>query len=528
MHDDATREAGSPERAEFEAVLTAFSNTPRSVRLLRYIGEKYFTGDLAELCEYSIATEVFERSKAIFDPAQDAIARAETHRLRKRLRDYYSGEGKNHSLQLSLPPATYVPVFIPMPQGRAAEADITASPVTGDFQGGEDPDEEEETLEEQGRVPAVAEVVPAPRFRARALIATSVVLIIALLSIVAVVRFRREHRVEGRADSFASPGTAAIAAPVGSGSGPIRLLAGYSGSPQIDSAGGIWTADRYFSAGGTGELPPTEILKTTSPFIFEHWRRNNFSYDIPLKPGVYELHLFFITTDPPASERTFSVTVNGKKVLTSFDIDSDAFGRNIADERVFRDIGPASDGLLHITLEYERGMPLLSAIEILPGIPHRQLPIRLVVRNTPYMDHTGQFWRPDDYFMEGHVQTKQESIAGTADPDLFASERYGHFSYTVPVDPRGRYTVVLHFTELYFGTKGPDGGGVGSRVFRVRCNGELLLDNFDIYKETGRLHALTKTFYHLKPTEEGKLELMFEPIRNNATISSIEVLDESR
>jgi hypothetical protein len=65
-------------------------------------------------------------------------------------------------------------------------------------------------------------------------------------------------------------------------------------------------------------------------------------------------------------------------------------------------------------------------------------------------------------------------------------------------------------------------------VFRVLCNGNTLLDNLDIYKEVGSLRALTKTFYHLKPSPQGKLNITFEPIANNATVSGIEVLDESQ
>jgi hypothetical protein len=61
----------------------------------------------------------------------------------------------------------------------------------------------------------------------------------------------------------------------------------------------------------------------------------------------------------------------------------------------------------------------------------------------------------------------------------------------------------------------------------VLCNGQLLLDNFDIFKEAGSLHTLTKTFNHLRPSAEGKLELTFEPIVNFATVSAIEVIDES-
>jgi hypothetical protein len=54
-----------------------------------------------------------------------------------------------------------------------------------------------------------------------------------------------------------------------------------------------------------------------------------------------------------------------------------------------------------------------------------------------------------------------------------------------------------------------------------------LLDNFDIFKEAGSQHALTKTFYHLRPSPAGKLDLTFEPIENYATVSAIEVIDES-
>jgi hypothetical protein len=129
--------------------------------------------------------------------------------------------------------------------------------------------------------------------------------------------------------------------------------------------------------------------------------------------------------------------------------------------------------------------------------------------------------------MDGRLSDQRQEVAGSPEPDLFTTERYGHFTYAIPVDTRDRYTLVLHFAEFYFGPQAA-AGGTGSRVFRVLCNGETILDNFDIYKEAGSLHALTKTFYHLKPTAQGKLNLTFEPIVNNATVSGIEVVDESK
>jgi hypothetical protein len=310
---------------------------------------------------------------------------------------------------------------------------------------------------------------------------------------------------------------------------PIRIISGYSGKPQIDSAGAVWEADRYFHNGGTWTLPANFIARTSDPMLFEQWRTGDFFYDVPLPPGVYEVHLYFVTADRAGEvTSTFSVGINGDTVLQGFDVNSDALGENIADERVFRDVSPAKDGYLHLAFTSERGAPALNALEILPAIPHKQLPIRLVTQPTSFTDHDGQFWHPDNYFMNGRLSTKRQQIAGSADPDLFAGERYGHFTYAIPVDTRGRYTVILHFAEFYFGPHASGFGGTGSRIFRVICNGTTLLDNFDIFKEAGSLHALTKTFYHLKPTAQGKLNLTFEPVVNNATVSGIEVLDESQ
>jgi len=310
---------------------------------------------------------------------------------------------------------------------------------------------------------------------------------------------------------------------------PLRLLAGYSGTSKTDSAGATWEADRYVHGGGPWRRPDGPIARTSDRLLFRQWRIGDFVYDIPLRPGVYEVHFYFVASDPAGEKlSTFHIDINGVPVLQGFDVNSDALGDDIADERVFRDVSPAQDGMLHLRFGSERGAPQLNALEVLPGIPHKLLPIRLSVLSTPFTDHNGQLWHPDNYYANGLTSSQQQEITGSPDPDLFSVERYGHFTYAIPVDTRDRYTLVLHFAEFYFGPRLPGGGGAGSRVFRVMCNGETLLDNFDIYKEAGSLHALTKTFYHLKPSAQGKLNLTFEPIVNNATISGIEVLDESQ
>src|SRR5580704_17144379 len=104
--------AGS-ERLELAAVLasSAFARAQRSVKLLEYICEKHFAGNDAEVCEYSIATEVLGRPSN-FDSAEDAIARVEIHRLRKKLRDYYATEGAHRPLKIVIPSGMYTPLFL--------------------------------------------------------------------------------------------------------------------------------------------------------------------------------------------------------------------------------------------------------------------------------------------------------------------------------------------------------------------------------------------------------------------------------
>ena len=529
MSAQSERISVADEHAELESVAEALGHSSRLTTLLRYVGEKYFHGQSEQLTEYNIATEVFGRSKKTFDASQDAVVRVEAHRLRKRLKDFYRGPGKDHTLHISIPSGSYVPVFTRIgsepPDNKLLESKVVAAGNGGHKASAT------QSAQRAAHDRTTQGVRSGLRLESRWILASLVLVLVAAAGIAIAVLVRSKFSTPGAVGSR-SP-TGALPTPqkagVASAQVPVRLLAGYSGAPQTDSGGQVWSADEYVHGGGPWRRPDTLIARTSDPFIFQYWRAGDSSYDIPLRPGVYELHLYFVTSDSTNnSNRTFTVRINGNVVLSGFDINSDAMGENIADERVFRDVSPASDGSLHIGFATESGAPQVNAIEVLPGIPHKQLPIRLVMQRASFTDHTGQFWHPDDYYMNGHFSDQRHEIVGSPDPELFSTERYGHFSYAVPVDTRDRYTLILHFVELYFGNQAGGADGVGSRVFKVMSNGETLLDNFDIYKEAGSLHVLTKIFYHLKPSAQGKLNLTFEPIVNNATVSGIEVLDESQ
>jgi hypothetical protein len=499
-------QSAEDERAELERVVEALTQ-PRLSRLLRYMGEKVLSGEVDQLNEYNIATEVLGRSKTVFNAGEDAIARVETHRLRKRLAEFYENEGRNHPVQVTLPTGSYVPVFIHRPEKPAEGAAGT----------------QDRSRISQVRRPEET----ARRWFARGWKYAGLSAAIVLALAIYLYLHTRQSAKGPSAEINPAAATTSGSPSSGAASAPIRLLAGYSGPPRTDSAGRVWSPDQYFVAGGAWRRGPEFLARTGDSFIFEHSRTGDFSYSIPLKPGFYELHLFFQT--PVRSDQalsTFYVAINGEYLLEAFDIDTDALGANIADERVFRDVTPNKDGVLRIAFSGAMGPPAVNAIEVLPGVPHAQLPLRLIMQTAPFTDHKGQVWRPDNYFMEGRLSGPTRPLLNSPDPDLFAGERFGHFSYAIPVDTRDRYTLVLHFAEFYFGLGSSGNGGAGSRVFKVMCNGDTLLDNFDVFKEAGSLHEVVKTFHHLKPSAQGKLNLTFEPIVNNATISGIEVLDE--
>lgn len=540
------------ERAELDKVLAALGRKPRLVALLRYLTEKTFEGKSNEINEYNIATEVFGRSQMSFESSKDAIARVEAHRLRKRLKDYYQAEGKEHVIEISLPAGSYVPVFIRRDSTAPGVRDSESSPSAGQYL--EPPSrldgESLESINNQDRLRRVDQKShdlelnsdedggsaefdsentgfqghsPEQRNSRRVLLFCS----LAALGILGGSGiWLIQHRQSSASDQVTQHSEARqTPTPANAVVVPLRIIAGYSGAPIMDSTGTRWGPDQYFHLGGTVQRAEGSVERTSDPMLFDHGRNGDFSYDIPLAPGVYELHLYFATEGRDLS--TFSVIANGNPILKGFDINGDAGGPNLADERVFRNVSPDKDGLLHLDFEAEQGVPVLNALALLPGIPHKLAPVRIVTQPNPVTDHNGIIWHPDTYFVNGHMREQRAHVEGTPDPDLYARERYGNFSYAIPVDTRNRYTLVLHFAELYFGAQGSGGGAPGDRLFRVFCNGSTLLDNFDLYKEAGSRRAVTKTFYHLRPSPQGKLNLTFETIVNNATVSAIEVIDES-
>jgi len=228
-----------------------------------------------------------------------------------------------------------------------------------------------------------------------------------------------------------------------------------------------------------------------------------------------------------------TISANGRELLTDFDVLADAGGDRTADVRVFTGIVPAKDGLLNLKFSSSAGgVAMLSGIEISPAVPGHLRPVRIVARDIPYYSNDSQWWSADIYFKGGQLGGSLEPASGTDDPELYETERWGHFSYAVPVAP-GKYTVVLHFIEHRSERPAPPAVGTPEstgtsepRIFDVFLNGSRIVNHLDIRDQAGENHPLVRKIVNLEPNAQGKILLEFVPVSHYATVSAIEVLPQ--
>ncbi len=106
-------ELGKEQKIEqLERVLQSrtLQNSENLKAFLRFVVEKTLANEDVQLKEYTIATEVFGR-KSDYDPRIDSVVRVQAGRLRTKLQEYYTVEGKNDQIVIDLPKGHYHPVF---------------------------------------------------------------------------------------------------------------------------------------------------------------------------------------------------------------------------------------------------------------------------------------------------------------------------------------------------------------------------------------------------------------------------------
>jgi len=511
-------------RAALQAVLASreFTRAPSQARLLAYLCEKLFAGETVQIKEYSIGVEVFGRGDS-FDQDSNSIVRVEANRLRKRLAEYYAGDGAGNALQITIPVGQYIPRFSP----AVRAANDTSPPANQSSESGS----VAENVANPVQAKAMRRIFRWPWGLAAA--------IVVLLTVGYAWRVSLK-RAETAGSKEAVPPVSSTGFQFGPPPGPeIRLLAGANRS-FVDHAGKLWSAETWFSGGTAVKSDVLHIWRTQDQGFYRISRQGqSFRYDIPLEQGLYELRLHFAETvyDSESTgagaegRRLMTVRANGKTLLSGFDVAADAGGSCTADVKIFPGVTPAADGELHLEFASDNGAPaIVSGIEILPGLRGHMLPVRILPRQTPYYSDDSRWWSPDNYFEGGRLAAYSVPVTGTDDPELFETERWGNFSYAIPVST-GKYTVTLYFAARRVDPDQPplsaaDSKAAAARVFNVFCNGRALLENFDLAKEARGNDVVIRRFSGLEPNAQGKLFISFVPVDGYATVSGIEVLAE--
>lgn len=152
--------------------------------------------------------------------------------------------------------------------------------------------------------------------------------------------------------------------------------------------------------------------------------------------------------------------------------------------------------------------------------------------NFDYTDPAGNLWTRDEIFADPGVSgfwrwgydggsaavQSAQPVAGTTMDFIYQTQHWGpanSLEYKIEV-PNGNYNVKLMFNETYFTAP-------GQRVFDVAIENQLVLDDHDIYAETGINAADEHTFQ--VTVNDQRLDITFpEALSDNPTISGIEVL----
>jgi hypothetical protein len=277
-------------------------------------------------------------------------------------------------------------------------------------------------------------------------------------------------------------------------------------------AAGEFAADVHF-AGGLVYATGAAIAGTTEDAVYQTERHGNFGYVVGVADGTYEVTLKFAEIFfGEAGKRLFDVKAENQIILDDFDVFKAAGGKNVALDRTFEIA--VTDGMLNLDFIGVTGKAKVSAIVIDRVEGTAPEPTPEPVKINAGGKASGDF-SADVHFAGGGVYGTAAAIAGTADDAVYQTERFGNFGYAVDV-ANGAYEVTLKFAEIFF-------GAAGKRLFDVKAEGKLVLNDLDVFKAAGGKNvALDRTI--TVNVSDGELNLDFVSVRNNAKLSGIEIV----
>ena len=107
---------------------THFARSPLLTKFLLFVVAETLDGRKAEITEHQIGVQVFDRRPG-YSTTEDNIVRNYARQLRKRLAEFFAGEGSAEPLRIGIPLGGYIPVFVPASEDYPVP-DLCSVPVS--------------------------------------------------------------------------------------------------------------------------------------------------------------------------------------------------------------------------------------------------------------------------------------------------------------------------------------------------------------------------------------------------------------
>ena len=119
----------------------------------------------------------------------------------------------------------------------------------------------------------------------------------------------------------------------------------------------------------------------------------------------------------------------------------------------------------------------------------------------------------------GYTYSTEETILADTDAEIYQTERFNDYlDYAIPVESGKNYEITLKFAEIYFSTG-------GSRIFDVLVEGQLFLDDFDIFSAAGGKDIALDTSITVTATHN-TISIELTASLDNAAIKGIVIKEE--
>lgn len=301
---------------------------------------------------------------------------------------------------------------------------------------------------------------------------------------------------------------------------------------RINAGGGAfqfeeeeWQPDRYYT-GGRSYTTSAPISNTSKETLYQSERNGDFSYQIPVpEKGAYTVELHFAEIHWKRSNaRLFRFRLENSPPTDIIDLYKDHGGANNAYVLRIPDV-QVVDGVLNLELITEKDRAKISGIAVYKQRqtypPAGAVQLR-VNAGGPAIMLNGEEWMADSYFEGGRTYgVGSVEISNTDIDEVYRSERYGNFNYSLPVPEEGSYTVELLFAEIHWNKS-------GARVFGMEVeNGQFTMDNIDLFRNFGGKNSAYVIRAENIKVSDGYLDIKFTSQVNNAKLSGISLYKQN-